>query len=349
MSKQILIKPQAGQTEQCVVQHGHVYALGFDPSNVVFSRTEGDLLMSFDDGASIVLRDFYNESQIGDFFLELADGNVLSARSVIESLEFILDDFVTGSQPVYTAQAHQPGHEASGSSHTLFGEEDEALTTQAMFEARTLSELAAEDSFAADSGAFLPVAGHGAESGVYDPHASSAIARNDYLMQEQSPVEEYLDPGREGGSLFGEGVFSHEDEPAFFAAQPSGESGASEIITPRVHSEGEINPFLANTATVDGAGDSGNAVLFANNAREADLLLLEDLLDTSMPEDLPSGAERVPAFEELFASGQDEVFPGKIEPFAYAEVEHLNTVSASDPAAEGSEQLLLAFLRMGSF
>jgi len=305
MSNQMLTKPEAGQTAQCVVQHGHVYALDFDTSHAEFSRSEGDLLMSFEDGASLIFRDFYNESQIGDFFLQLADGNVLSARSVVESMEYVLDDFVTQGNAVYTAEAYhsaQDGVEAV-SFVPLFCEENDLLLLQPQGALSGQDSFSGQDSLAVQSGAFTPA----------DQSGSAEI----------------------------------------FAA-PQGEEGSSlDIITPRVHPEGGASPFLAqdDVSFGDGASESLSAqsFSFAHNTKNSDLLLLEDLLDTTMPEEMVTGKESVPAFEELFASGQDEGFTVRIEPLPYTDMDAMHTMSASNASADGSDQLLLAFLRMGSF
>lgn len=357
MSKQSLIKPQAGQTEQCVVQHGHVYALGFDTSNVTFGRSEGDLLLTFEDGANIVLRDFYNESQIGDFFLELADGNVLSARTVIESMEYILDDFGTGTDPVYTAESFQPVHDVASSILSIFGEEDASLLAQSTG-LSSLDGLIAEDSISVNTGALTPVANHSESPGVFDPHANSSLAhnsrgQNDLDMDGQDPAGEFASHDLGTGTLLGEGGLDLDDEPSLsaYVMPQAGDHATTDIITPRAGADGVHNPFSGHPGVNEGIIEDGSGakVLFATNSKEADLLLLEDLLDTTMPEDMNTGTERVPAFEDLFASAQEEGLSMKIDSFSYVDVDHINTVTASDSVSDGSEQLLLAFLRMGSF
>ena len=305
MSNQMLTKPEAGQTAQCVVQHGHVYALGFDTSHVEFGRSEGDLLMSFEDGASIILRDFYNESQIGDFFLQLADGNVVSARSVVESMDYVLDDFVTQGNAVYTAESYSSAQDGMGavSLVPLFCEENELLLLQPQDALSGPDSFSGQDSLAVQSGAFVPA----------DQSGSAEI----------------------------------------FAAPKCDEGSSLDIITPRVLPEGGASPFLAqgDVSFEDGTGESLSAQVFSftKNAKNSDLLLLEDLLDTTMPEEVVTGKESVPAFEELFASGQDDGFVVRIEPLSYTDMDAMNTMSASNASADGSDQLLLAFLRMGSF
>lgn len=349
MSKQTLIKPGAGQTTQCVVQHGHVYALDFDTSSVMFSRTDGDLRMTFEDGASLVLRDFYNESQIGDFFLELEDGNVLSARSVIESMEYMLDDFVTGASQVYTAESYQSAHISDSVSPSLaiYEEENLPLLSRSGFEAQEQGGPGAEDSIAANGGELTQVADHNPGSAVFDLHMNPETAYAEISLQQAGSgdaeaaladsSQSWLEPG--GGLSL-----------AAFVNPLNSDQATPDIITPRAHTEGDVNPFVAYTAAP--AGDmatDGGPVLLAQNSKEADLLLLDDLLDTTMPEDMATSSENVPAFEDLFAAVQDDGLAVKINPFAYADAEYMNTVSASDAVADGSEQLLLAFLRMGSF
>lgn len=349
MSKQMLIKPEAGQKTQCVVQHGHMYSLDFDTSTALFSRTDGDLLISFEDGASIILRDFYNESLMGDFFLELADGNVLSARSVVDSMEYMLDDFVTEGGPVYTAESYQPAKDGS-SAHLIqvHGEEEIPLLAQPMYEAQNIGELSAEDSIAAHSGAFSPVTPHGGNAAVFDP----ALPQADYRMAEQGSGEEFSDSSREGETFFGGQSFGLGDASVLsaFVQTQDGDAPGTILITPRAHVDTELTPFTAHLGESGSRiGETGSDVFSPNSSREADLLLLEDLLDTTMPEELTAGNERVPAFEDLFAATHDDSLAVKIDPFVYSESDHLSTMTPSDPVGEGSEQLLLAFLRMGSF
>lgn len=329
------------------MQHGHVYALGFDTSNVTFGRSEGDLLMTFEDGANLILRDFYNESEMGDFFLELADGNVLSARSIVASMEYVLDDFVSDTEPVYTAESYQAGHEGASSILSVLGDEAPSLLAQSMAEGSILDGLVAEGSISANSGTLTPV-GEGAS--VFEHQPQPALIASDHAAHGQKADNPFSQQGQ-GQDLF----LDHEDEGSFAAfAVPSPDINSSaDIITPRAHADGEINPFAAHLGSNAGDGISQGTsraqVFLAKNAKEADLLLLEDLLDTTMPEELGTNVERVPAFEDLFASGHDEGISMKIEPLPFMEFDHMNTVTASDSVGEGSEQLLLAFLRMGSF
>lgn len=342
----MLAKPNAGQTVECSVQHGQVYLLGFDSSEAFFDRSGDDLRIAFDDGSFIILREFFPLSLSGDFFLETDDGNLLSSRSVADSFSLDLDEFAPGAADhvcVADTESIQPSQSSSS-----YGDDEALFLAQSLFEARTLEGLSAQDTLAVSDGDYKAVVLRGGDGGVFDHYADTVPLTSDYVMAEQSSVSQAR-MEKEGVPSLLSGL-DLSDEPALFSRFGHGEPD-SDIITPRMSDEPSLTPFLS-FATEQGSDllasrGSSSGRFSAKSSREVDLLLLEDLLDTTMPEQLTAETDHVPAFEELFQSTQDDGFSFKVDPFVYTEADIMNTVA--DSAADGSEQLLLAFLRMGSF
>jgi hypothetical protein len=346
MSRIPLCKPAAGETTQCVVQHGCVYVLDFDTSTVTFARDNGNLDMLFEDGSQLVLHGFYTETTVGDLFLELPDGAVVSARDVIQAMEFVPDDYPLGGGMELSADAH----DASSQSLNLASDDagmrhDLLLDSLAVIYASGddtvhpsgRAPLSADDDPASpllvsqvmathqDIGELPPVAGVGSfhTSTVSD----AALLRNDYL---------------------------HVAEPSSLPISPS-LAAEDSPFGPLHVSDGvdfSSGPRLLGTAfnSADILDDQNAApgFFFPGSGKEPELLVLEDLLDTSMPGLGTESADSAPAFEQIFVPSPEAVFMVRSDINAFSDSDH-NNIATAESHTDGTDQLLLAFLRMGSF
>ena len=89
MSKIILTSPPAGQSIRHAVQDGHTYVFSdFDPAEHCDCLINShNMLMSFGNGSTIELTDIFAPGINTDsVFLEMRDGNIISAQALLESL-----------------------------------------------------------------------------------------------------------------------------------------------------------------------------------------------------------------------------------------------------------------------
>lgn len=93
--KILIPKPDAGASLDFKMCPGQVYQLGFSPGTAIFELIGPDVRIDFDNGARILLHDFSPVAKQHDFFLELGDGTVISARDLAEVLAMNLKDFHT--------------------------------------------------------------------------------------------------------------------------------------------------------------------------------------------------------------------------------------------------------------
>lgn len=356
MSKQLLYKPEAGKTAQCAVQHGHVYVLDFDTSDVTFARSDGDLTMAFDDGSHLILRDFYNESLIGDLYLELPDGAVLSGRDVAEAMDLVPEDFITGSGPVLSAENNHLTNSGDLSTESvllpLTGQEVESRPL--LSGAYSISDLPAHESpVLSDAEPYIAFSHAGTISSMHDAHSGLIEYSGNGLKTDNAAHDLLVESGEDEGIYYNSSLFDLSNETALsaFTIPVQGEDSAPALITPRGSSQFSFSPLTAQADTAAdtlNSNDDGLPLLSPKNGKEPDLLLLEDLLDTTMPE-LTAGTESAPVFEELFKSPQEDSFYVRVESYASVEFDHLSTPAPTDAIEDTSDQLLLAFLRMGSF
>ena len=108
MSHVMLNKPAAGETVQVAIRNGQVYLLDFEPGETTWSNSGKDILIKFEDGSGMVLRDFFAAAKGGDFYLKLPDGAVLSGKDVVEVITTPLDDFHTNGSHASASGVHAP-------------------------------------------------------------------------------------------------------------------------------------------------------------------------------------------------------------------------------------------------
>ena len=121
MSKVTLTRPAAGETVHVDMRKGHVYLLEFDLGETTVADNGKDVLLTFDDGSGMVLRDFFFAAKAGDFYLTLPDGVMLSGKDVVESLAFSPENFHPSEDCAF-AEAHD------GISSSLAGAEAGSLS-----------------------------------------------------------------------------------------------------------------------------------------------------------------------------------------------------------------------------
>jgi hypothetical protein len=347
MSRIPLCKPAAGETTQFVVKHGCVYVLDFDTSSVTFSRDNGNLDMVFEDGSQLVLRDFYTETKVGDLFLELPDGAVVSARDVIQAMEFVPDNFPLGCQEL-SADAH-----AWPASPLQVADDDAAMRHDMLLDSLAVIYAAGDDTVHPYSHDLLSpqdalvssLLGAGVTTGIQAgaPHhdapptegvgsfhlqivSDAALLRNPYL-EIAPPESPAISPSP-----------AAEDSP-FGPHQANGDMAFS--AGPR------LMGAAANSADILDDGHADASLFFPGSGKDAELLVLEDLLDTSMPGLGANAGDNAPAFEHIFVPSPENVFMVRSDINAYSDMD--NNIAGAESHTDGTDQLLLAFLRMGSF
>jgi hypothetical protein len=312
------------------VQHGHVYVFGFDTSSVTFGCENGNLYLRFDDGSRLVLLGFTAEIGLGDLYLEMMDGAVVSGSDVAQAMSFVPDDFPLGDSPDLSPHAlslpHGPLSNA-GAPHEVLLEhlsEIRALGEETLHPFGPLPEGDHRD---------IPLAFSGS-GGVGQGYALAIPPQAcDAPEADNAPAQSALlnNPFYETSAL------------------------SSPIISPSLAAEyslfgpdtGHVRGLSPGwgAAATDEIQDTGGQSAYG---READLLALEDLLDTSMPGLSPGVDSAPPAFAELFLPSAENVFMVRADSGAFLELDH-TSISADAAADSGSDQLLLAFLHMGSF
>lgn len=97
MSTTMLRKPEEGSGAEVSVQPGQTYLLGFDSDSATYEVQAPDVLIVFDDGAVLRLKDFLRVAAHDDFTIALSDGALISGRDAADMFTMVLDDFHTDS------------------------------------------------------------------------------------------------------------------------------------------------------------------------------------------------------------------------------------------------------------
>ena len=91
----LLHKPEAGQNADVFVQPGQTYRFDFDTEEASFDSEAADVVVTFDDGATLHLKDFLRVTAHDDFTISLSDGACFSAKDMADMFEMVLEDFHT--------------------------------------------------------------------------------------------------------------------------------------------------------------------------------------------------------------------------------------------------------------
>lgn len=97
MSTTMLHKPAEGSGAEISIQPGRTYLLGFDSDSATYEIQAADILIVFDDGAVLRLKDFLRVTAHDDFTIALSDGMLISGRDAADMFTMVLDDFHTDS------------------------------------------------------------------------------------------------------------------------------------------------------------------------------------------------------------------------------------------------------------
>ena len=328
MSRITLLKPNAGEAAHCTVQHGHVYVFGFDSSDATFDRTNGALKISFEDGSELLLQNFYTEMQIADLFLELPDGARVSGRELAEAMEFMPEDFQTDSGTAVAMETQNFQAEAgvhlqadagslySPSTSKLFSSSELPHTGDLGF--RNYPQILAERS---DAGRDELHSEEHDSNTVFFPSREDTGVFAASESTDDPVLSAFFVPQLEDGALSGNGHF------------PAGESG------PVSHLAG-----FSGKGSVSTQESTDNTRFYPTESKTGSLLVLEDLLDTSLQEF--AAAKDSPAFADIFHPSPDEGISMRPTGYSLAELELSTTTSGTESGEESSDQLLLAFLSM---
>lgn len=109
MTTTMLRKPEEGSDAEISVQPGQTYLLGFDSDSATYEVQAADVLIVFDDGAVLRLKDFLRVTAHDDFTIALSDGMLISGRDAADMFTMVLDDFHTDN----VARAPGTGIEAT--------------------------------------------------------------------------------------------------------------------------------------------------------------------------------------------------------------------------------------------
>lgn len=329
MSKITLLKPDAGETAHCTVQHGHVYVFDFDSSDATFDRVNGALKISFEDGSQLLLQDFYTETLIADLFIELPDGARVSGRELAEAMEFMPEDFQTDSgtsiaMDSQNFQAESSGHMLQAGAESmyttpgakLFGLNE--LQHGGTLGFRNYPQMLAEH---ADTGKDeLHSEHHTDSSTIFFPGREEVVNFAASEPADDLVLSAFFVPQVEEGSLSGNGQISASvDKPVSLFTEFSDKTPVSSPVS------------------------TDNSRFYPAESKSGSLLVLEDLLDTSLQEF--ASAKHPPAFADIFHPSPDDGISMRPTGYSLAELELSTTVSA-EPGDECSDQLLLAFLSM---
>lgn len=95
MSSIMLHKPAQGHSAEVSVQPGRTYQFDFDTDAATFESDAADVVLVFDDGGLLRLKDFLRVTAHDDFILEFPDGTQVSGRDAAHMFAMELDDFHT--------------------------------------------------------------------------------------------------------------------------------------------------------------------------------------------------------------------------------------------------------------
>lgn len=97
MSSIMLHKPEAGHAAEVFVQPGQTYLFDFDSDAATYESQAADVLIVFDDGALLRLKDFLHVTAQDDFTIELLDGVQVSGSNAAAMFTMDLDELQTGA------------------------------------------------------------------------------------------------------------------------------------------------------------------------------------------------------------------------------------------------------------
>ena len=113
MNKVLLSKPAPGETAEIFVNDGCIYVLNFYLDTTTLEHDGNDVMIHFEDGADMMLRNFFTASVTGGFYLELPDGLLLLGKDMAETLDYALENFKPGGQFAAGESAQGPWSEDS--------------------------------------------------------------------------------------------------------------------------------------------------------------------------------------------------------------------------------------------
>ena len=97
MTEITLARPEHAAEVTVTVEAGRVYALNFDIGAAEADVSGQGLVLRFDDGASLVLQNFFAVAAEADFYVRLADGTLLLGKDMADSFLLDLQNFVCGN------------------------------------------------------------------------------------------------------------------------------------------------------------------------------------------------------------------------------------------------------------
>ena len=126
MTEITLARPEHAAEVTVTVEPGHVYALNFDIGAAEADVSGQGLVLRFDDGASLVLQNFFAVAAEADFYVRLSDGTLLLGKDMADSFLLDLQNFVCGNGVDLDAGGglaaylgeHPPAHEARETTDT---------------------------------------------------------------------------------------------------------------------------------------------------------------------------------------------------------------------------------------